>query len=220
MELALTSLPVRTQFSSQLSFSFLTHETFLPGSSSNPSSIYNSKRIFFRGDKTSNKLVGTYLRTVPLPERRQVCRNIKTLYEDDFVSRLLIYTSKLDVHAASTSSLAEQPEGKFGSYAECKACYAEIKLSDEESFDTKEWELHSAECLAREEEEEEDGKFSKKFLCLKRFYSYAWLSLETVAIARIARFCKFETQLQHVEMLSSFFLFCFFFVFNDLSYLA
>jgi hypothetical protein len=25
-------------------------------------------------------------------------------------------------------------------------------LSDEPSFDTKEWELHSAECLAREED--------------------------------------------------------------------
>jgi len=121
-------------------------------SSSDPSPwLYNSQRIFFPEDGTSS-FVGIYLCTVPPQERLEVRRNIEKLYEDNFVSSLSIYESKLDVNAASTSSLVHVRPRKFGSYAECKACCGEIKLSDKPSFDPKEWELHSAVCLAREED--------------------------------------------------------------------
>ena len=144
--------------------------------------------------------MGEYLITVPLPEGLEVRRNIKKLYEDDFVSRLLIYKSKHDIDAASTSSLDRVQPGKFGSYAECKACYTEIKLSDKPSFDPNEWELHSAECLAREEED-------SKFFVWNDFTRLAQSGNSAIWQRRILDSAnnEFETQLQHVEMLSSFF---------------
>jgi hypothetical protein len=151
----------------------LPHETHKmssdPSSNSQPvPSVYNSKEIF-REDQTSI-LVREYLDDVPLKYRTNVFRNIIELYKDDFVNRLLIYDSNPDIDASATSSTSleekshvgphiELNKGKFGSYAECKACYAEIKLSDKPSFDSKEWEHHSAKCLARQENSK-----SKNFL--------------------------------------------------------
>ena len=155
---------------------FLANSEIFSGSSSDSRprvpSVYNSKKIF-REDKTSI-LVREYLNAVPLKERANVFRNILKLYKDDFVNRLLIYDSNptsLEEGSHAGPHIELNKKGKCGSYAECKACYAEIKLSDEQSFDPKEWEHHSTECLARQENSESRISYLN---------DHSWLTLETV----------------------------------------